>query len=475
MPKIVKITLAWVIYVLLCSVLAALLFFVFATKKVQGLTPEAYFDLPEIIKPDTEIRVLFNQPVRVEMVEESFRITPNVAGSIIWDEDGRGFTFAPENILEPGQKYVLAFSGINNYWLPFKAEQEIKIDTSPRVERVSPYEGQGVRSDSRIFVSFNKPVGGYYLDFKIKPEIDFSVEVDDEKKEFALIPKDGLEPEKTYEVEVWRRFLGKGGTGADNEETTARLEKIKSFSFSTLSPLELITNYPQNGKRDILVKQQVTLGFNKSIDLESFRSLLRVEPEVLFQIKPSANQKSVSIVPDAWEQDMDYRITVKEGVRAVDGSYLEEEKVAYFKTGNAGGVVKDERRATDDPVIKDGKYVDINLKSQLLGIYSDGIHLGTYRISSGKSGMQTPTGQYRVLSKERRHWSHKYKLWMPFSMQFTGAGHFIHELPEWPNGYKEGANHLGIPVSHGCVRLGVGPAETVFNFSEIGTVINLHY
>jgi lipoprotein-anchoring transpeptidase ErfK/SrfK len=50
----------------------------------------------------------------------------------------------------------------------------------------------------------------------------------------------------------------------------------------------------------------------------------------------------------------------------------------------------------------------------------------------------------------------------------------LHELPEWPNGYKEGASHLGIPVSHGCVRLGVGAAVRVFNWVEIGTPVVIY-
>ena len=58
--------------------------------------------------------------------------------------------------------------------------------------------------------------------------------------------------------------------------------------------------------------------------------------------------------------------------------------------------------------------------------------------------------------------------------QFTGVGHGIHELPEWPSGYKEGEAHLGIPVSHGCVRLGVGPAETMYHWAPIGTIVFIH-
>jgi lipoprotein-anchoring transpeptidase ErfK/SrfK len=79
-----------------------------------------------------------------------------------------------------------------------------------------------------------------------------------------------------------------------------------------------------------------------------------------------------------------------------------------------------------------------------------------------------------VLSKEKNHWSAKYKLWMPFSMNFAAGGYYIHELPYWPNGYREGESHLGHRVSHGCVRLGIGPAEYVFNWAEIGTPVYIH-
>jgi len=58
-------------------------------------------------------------------------------------------------------------------------------------------------------------------------------------------------------------------------------------------------------------------------------------------------------------------------------------------------------------------------------------------------------------------------------MNFNGPD-YIHELPYWPNGYREGENHLGVKVSHGCVRLGIGPAKYVFDWAEIGTPVYVH-
>ena len=59
-------------------------------------------------------------------------------------------------------------------------------------------------------------------------------------------------------------------------------------------------------------------------------------------------------------------------------------------------------------------------------------------------------------------------------MHFSGRGHGIHELPEWPNGAKEGEGHLGTPVSYGCIRLGVGDAEFAYNWADIGTPVYIH-
>lgn len=120
-----------------------------------------------------------------------------------------------------------------------------------------------------------------------------------------------------------------------------------------------------------------------------------------------------------------------------------------------------------------GKYIDISLSSQLLTIFEGTNQLGQYQISSGKSSMPTPTGLRSVISKDPRAWSAPYGLWMPW-WNGIGGGVGIHELPEWPGGFKEGEAHLGTPVSHGCIRLGVGPAQTVYNWADIGTPVYIH-
>ncbi len=125
------------------------------------------------------------------------------------------------------------------------------------------------------------------------------------------------------------------------------------------------------------------------------------------------------------------------------------------------------------PKIKNGKYIDISVSNQVMTLFENGIKDGSFLISSGTYGMPTPLGTFSVRSKRKNVWS-SYGLWMPYSMNFY-RGYFIHELPYWPNGYREGTNHLGMRVSHGCIRLGIGPAEYTYNWSEIGTPIYIHW
>ena len=135
----------------------------------------------------------------------------------------------------------------------------------------------------------------------------------------------------------------------------------------------------------------------------------------------------------------------------------------------------EEAKSDAQPSISTGKYIDISLKRQSMSIFEDGKLLNTYRISSGKRGFSTPVGTFKVENKSPKAWSQQYGLWMPNWMAFLPSGAMgIHELPVWPSGYREGANHLGTPVSHGCVRLGVGAAKRVYDWADIGTPIIIH-
>ena len=77
-----------------------------------------------------------------------------------------------------------------------------------------------------------------------------------------------------------------------------------------------------------------------------------------------------------------------------------------------------------------------------------------WRVSTGATKYSTPPGSYKAFRMERMHYSRKWdNAGMPHSIFFSSRGHAIH-----------GSNHpgLGTPASHGCVRLSLGNAATLF-------------
>lgn len=131
-----------------------------------------------------------------------------------------------------------------------------------------------------------------------------------------------------------------------------------------------------------------------------------------------------------------------------------------------------------DPLSKEAKLLpkrlEINTGKQELSYFLGGVRLGTYMVSTGRPGMATPKGHFKIQNKYPRPWSKAYGLWMPYWLGIDSGKFGIHELPEWPGGIKEGENHLGKPVSHGCIRLGVGPAKFIYDWTPVGTPIFIY-
>ncbi len=130
--------------------------------------------------------------------------------------------------------------------------------------------------------------------------------------------------------------------------------------------------------------------------------------------------------------------------------------------------------ASGKPVYSKGRYIDVDLSSQKMTLYKNGVNKGNYIVSTGSAYHPTPTGEYSINSKALNAYSAPYGLYMPYWMAFIGSSYGIHELPETASGVKEGESSLGVPVSHGCIRLGVGAAARVYQFAPVGTKVFIH-
>lgn len=95
----------------------------------------------------------------------------------------------------------------------------------------------------------------------------------------------------------------------------------------------------------------------------------------------------------------------------------------------------------------------VNLHTQHVQLYRNGIAIGYASVSTGKPGHGTPTGLFSVLEKRRHHRSNLYgNAPMPWMVRLTWGGIAFH-----------GGALPGYPASHGCIRLPMDFAPRLFS------------
>ena len=109
--------------------------------------------------------------------------------------------------------------------------------------------------------------------------------------------------------------------------------------------------------------------------------------------------------------------------------------------------------------------VIVNLETQRLVMFRNGVPIAASTISSGAPGHETPTGVFSILQKREEHYSKTYdNAPMPNMQRLTWKGIALHagKLP-------------GYPASHGCIRLPLQFSKLLFGQTELGmTVVIAH-
>ncbi len=113
--------------------------------------------------------------------------------------------------------------------------------------------------------------------------------------------------------------------------------------------------------------------------------------------------------------------------------------------------------------------ISVNKSTQRMTVAVNGRVRYVWPVSTGRSGYETPSGTFRPFRMDRHHRSNEYNnAPMPYSIFFTGSGDAVHGT------YERG---LGRAVSHGCVRISVAHAATLWKLVNqellFGTVVQI--
>lgn len=104
--------------------------------------------------------------------------------------------------------------------------------------------------------------------------------------------------------------------------------------------------------------------------------------------------------------------------------------------------------------------LELDLQRQVMLVVHRGRTQRAVHISSAAVGYATPRGRFRVYRRERMSWSSPYSVWMPYALYFSG-GYAIHGFDQVP----------AYPASHGCVRMPLVDAPSVYAATALGTPV----
>ncbi|MEP4077493.1 ankyrin repeat domain-containing protein [Haloferula sp.] len=115
-----------------------------------------------------------------------------------------------------------------------------------------------------------------------------------------------------------------------------------------------------------------------------------------------------------------------------------------------------------DPHVEE-RTVEIRLEEQRLRVYSAaGEEIFETRVSTGKGGYRTPTGEYAITNRYRSWTSTIYHSSMPYFQRLSCRDFGFHQ------GYVP-----NYPASHGCIRVPAGNASKLFALTELGDRVRI--
>lgn len=123
-------------------------------------------------------------------------------------------------------------------------------------------------------------------------------------------------------------------------------------------------------------------------------------------------------------------------------------------------------------VTENERWIDVDLSSQTLSAYEGNGLVYSSLISSGIWQYPTVTGQFRIWVRYRSQTMDGRRL---------GYDYYLPNVPYVMYFYEDYAlhgtywhNNFGTPMSHGCVNMRTSDAEWIFNWSSLGTLVNVH-
>jgi hypothetical protein len=121
------------------------------------------------------------------------------------------------------------------------------------------------------------------------------------------------------------------------------------------------------------------------------------------------------------------------------------------------------------------RHIDVNLSTQWLTAYEDGLVVWRAPVATGRDGFNTPVGDFAIyyrLPMQTMNGCIGGECWnvpnIPW-VQYVVGGVALHGT------YWHDAHGSGVRMSHGCINLRIDDAQWLYEWADIGTTVSIHH
>ena len=162
----------------------------------------------------------------------------------------------------------------------------------------------------------------------------------------------------------------------------------------------------------------------------------------------------------------------------------------YGGEQGGGGPPRDTVSYWDGDHASGSPSIKISLGEQRAYFYKGGVLVGVSQLSTGREGLNTPAGNYKIIQKDKDHASSLFGDYVDSSGKVVVPNIDIKKDPKPPGTHFQGtpmpyfmrivsgtglhAGYLpGYPASHGCIRMPEFMAEDFFRSVSVGTPVTI--
>lgn len=295
-----------------------------------------------VLAADQSISFGFSQEVQQISFESIFRLSgPSGTedGDFSWD--GLNAEFTPNCSLQPGFRYRLKISGdietpdgrifTKNINIPF---YYLTGELPPVLESVTPAEAATVGVDQSLVLTFSKPLDTETFDegFSISPGTEYEQKWNNDETIVTLNPKD-----QWLNLHYYSWTLSDDITDKSHIPLAGDVEGAFLVQLDQIPP-EVTGLYPASNNGDgsftvltalepddLLQGMHLAATFSESIDFDSLRQNLSIDPSIDGYLLLLSPDSAVYYIDEALPPDSSYEMTITEELEDLSGNLMRAE------------------------------------------------------------------------------------------------------------------------------------------------------